>query len=108
MTTPATTTTAVAAAYDQWSVQYDHDRNPTRDLDALVLPRVLGGLRPRATLETGCGTGKNTAFLAGISQSVLAVDFSAGMLAKAAAVLACVCNGSTSGGTRTKRPRRRG
>lgn len=85
MTTPATTTTTVAAAYDQWSVQYDHDRNPTRDLDALVLPRVLGGLRPRATLETGCGTGKNTAFLAGISQSVLAVDFSAGMLAKAAA-----------------------
>ena len=84
MTTPPATPPAIAAAYDAWSAQYDHDRNPTRDLDAQVLPRVLGELRPRTTLETGCGTGKNTAFLANISQSVLAVDFSSGMLAKAA------------------------
>ncbi len=84
MITPPATPPTIAAAYDRWSAQYDHDRNPTRDLDAIVLPRVLGALRPRATLETGCGTGKNTGFLASISQSVLAVDFSAGMLARAA------------------------
>ena len=73
----------VAAAYNQWAAQYDLDRNPTR----VTLTRWCchgRGARPLATaqaLETGCGTGKNTTFLAGISQRLLAVVFSPGMLA---------------------------
>jgi malonyl-CoA O-methyltransferase len=34
-------------------------------------------------LEIGCGTGKNTSFLAQIGQSLQAVDFSQGMIARA-------------------------
>jgi len=85
MTATPAADTPVAAAYNQWAAHYDLDRNPTRDLDALVLPQALGHLRPHSTLETGCGTGKNTTFLASISQRLLAVDFSPGMLAVATA-----------------------
>ena len=42
-------------------------------------------LHDRDVLETGCGTGFNTTYLAQQSRSVLAVDGSAGMLAQARA-----------------------
>ncbi len=70
-------------AYDRWSITYDSDRNRTRDLDGEVTRKVLGKMRFERILEIGCGTGKNTAFLSGISTSVLALDFSEKMLKKA-------------------------
>ncbi|HEV7702708.1 MAG TPA: class I SAM-dependent methyltransferase, partial [Gemmatimonadaceae bacterium] len=75
----------IAAAYDRWSAQYDRDPNATRDLDGVALR--LAGLRVRGrhVLEIGCGTGKNTAWLAGEASSVIAMDFSEGMLARARA-----------------------
>ena len=46
--------------------------------------RQLGGQHPfLAILEIGCGTGKNTVWLAELSERLLALDFSAGMLARA-------------------------
>lgn len=42
---------------------------------------MLGGRRYGHMIEAGCGTGKNTPFFAGVSESVLALDFSSGMLA---------------------------
>jgi len=48
-----------------------------------VTRQVLGDRRAHAILETGCGTGKNTVFLAEIGESVLALDFSEGMLSRA-------------------------
>ena len=42
---------------------------------------MLGGKGYAITVEAACGTGKNTPFFASISDSVLALDFSAGMLA---------------------------
>ena len=42
-------------------------------------------VRGRDVLEIGCGTGKNTEWLAGESRSVVAMDFSEGMLARACA-----------------------
>jgi len=74
----------IAAAYDRWARQYDSDRNPTRDLDALVLRRAGLRVHGRRVLELGCGTGKNTAWL--IEQrpaELVAMDFSAGMLGQA-------------------------
>lgn len=70
-------------AYDEWSGTYDGDENRTRDLDRDVTRSRLGGLHFDSILEIGCGTGKNTSFLAGIGNTVRAVDFSQGMLARA-------------------------
>ncbi len=73
----------VADAYDRWSQVYDADENPTRDLDAAMLRRLDFDLRDRDVLEIGCGTGKNTLWLAERARSVITMDFSAGMLAQA-------------------------
>ena len=73
----------IQKAYDDWSETYDADGNLTRDLDRKVVREALAGLHFESILELGCGTGKNTPFLAQIGTQVHAVDFSAGMIAKA-------------------------
>ena len=70
-------------AYNEWSEIYDSNTNLTRDLDQQVTRATLAGQRFNAILELGCGTGKNTVFLAEIGTQVHALDFSAGMIAKA-------------------------
>ncbi|MCE7861723.1 MAG: class I SAM-dependent methyltransferase [Chloroflexi bacterium CFX2] len=70
-------------AYNEWSDIYDSNTNPTRDLDAQVTRLLLTGQRFPSILEIGCGTGKNTEFLATLGDSVLAFDFSEKMLARA-------------------------
>ena len=70
----------VARAYDRWSRRYDDDDNTTRDLDARVVrqsPLHLAGAR---VLELGCGTGKNSQWLAAQARELVALDFSPGML----------------------------
>jgi ubiquinone/menaquinone biosynthesis C-methylase UbiE len=70
----------VALAYDRWSRRYDDDHNATRDLDARVVrqsPLHLNGAR---VLELGCGTGKNSQWLAMQARELVALDFSPGML----------------------------
>jgi ubiquinone/menaquinone biosynthesis C-methylase UbiE len=74
---------SVAAAYDRWAASYDDDRNLTRDLDATVLRDAPLALDGRDVLEIGCGTGKNTEWLAERARSLVALDFSEGMLARA-------------------------
>lgn len=66
--------------YDQWATTYDTDHNRTRDLDEKVLRKILGAMRVPAILELGCGTGKNTLFLAQIADNVEACDFSENMI----------------------------
>jgi malonyl-CoA O-methyltransferase len=73
----------VASAYDQWARTYETVANATRDLAAIVLRHYPLPLHDRDVLETGCGTGFNTTYLAHQSRSVLAIDGSAGMLAQA-------------------------
>lgn len=70
-------------AYNEWSYSYDQDENRTRDLDRDIVRERLGGQHFGSILEIGCGTGKNTSFLARIGQSVQAADFSEGMIARA-------------------------
>jgi ubiquinone/menaquinone biosynthesis C-methylase UbiE len=72
-------------AYTHWSPTYDTSRNLTRDLDQAVTRETLSGRRYGSVVEIGCGTGKNTAFLAGLAQTVQALDFSDGMLSRATA-----------------------
>lgn len=73
----------VARAYDRWALSYDDDRNATRDLDALVLRAAPLEIAGRDVLEVGCGTGKNTVWLAEQARRVIAVDFSPAMLERA-------------------------
>ncbi len=74
---------SVQKAYNEWSTSYDSDENLTRDLDQNVLREALADLHFNSILEIGCGTGKNTSFLAHVGGSVHALDFSEGMLVKA-------------------------
>lgn len=76
---------SIKETYTRWSETYDIDPNRTRDLDAEVTREWLGGRRFRSILEIGCGTGKNTEFLATLAERVTAIDFSAGMLRQAKA-----------------------
>jgi ubiquinone/menaquinone biosynthesis C-methylase UbiE len=73
----------IARAYDSWAASYDVAPNATRDLDAEVVRRAPLDVDGRDLLELGCGTGKNTAWLAERARSVIALDFSPGMLARA-------------------------
>lgn len=72
-------------AYNRWAETYDVVENKTRDLEAHALQKVLSNHRFEQTIELGCGTGKNTERLGGISKHLVAVDFSEEMLAKAKA-----------------------
>ena len=74
---------SVQKAYDSWSQTYDTDENLTRDLDQNVTRDSLANLHFDSILEIGCGTGKNTVFLAQIGENVHAVDFSQGMMERA-------------------------
>ncbi len=66
--------------YDSWAPHYDSDANPTRDGAATVLRQKLKDLSVETIVELGCGTGVNTAWLADRAESVVAIDFSDGML----------------------------
>jgi malonyl-CoA O-methyltransferase len=83
----------VAGAYDRWAASYDADRNLTRDLDADVVRRLPLDVDGRDVVELGCGTGKNTVWLAARARTVTALDFSAGMLARARERLAAAPDG---------------
>lgn len=73
----------VKEAYNIWSKQYDTNENKTRDLEAFSLRQSLKEHHFTGCLEIGCGTGKNTEWLATISDHVTAIDFSDEMLKKA-------------------------
>jgi malonyl-CoA O-methyltransferase len=70
----------VAQAYDRWSRRYDDDHNATRDLDARVVRQSPLHVSGASVLELGCGTGKNSEWLAAQARSLVALDFSPGML----------------------------
>ena len=68
----------VAQAYDRWSRRYDDDHNATRDLDARVVRRSPLHVAGSKVLELGCGTGKNSEWLAAQARELVALDFSPG------------------------------
>jgi malonyl-CoA O-methyltransferase len=70
----------VAQAYDRWSRRYDDDHNATRDLDARVVRQSPLHVHGAHVLELGCGTGKNSEWLAARARTLVALDFSPGML----------------------------
>jgi ubiquinone/menaquinone biosynthesis C-methylase UbiE len=75
-------------AYDNWAKTYDAVSNPTRDVEARALRSLLAPVECANALEIGCGTGKNTAWLAERAGHLIGADFSAEMLAQARAKIA--------------------
>jgi ubiquinone/menaquinone biosynthesis C-methylase UbiE len=73
----------IAAAYNDWAETYDAVPNRTRDLAAEALRQVDLELDGRKVIEVGCGTGRNTVWLAKRAAEVVGMDFSDAMLAKA-------------------------
>lgn len=67
--------------YDKWAESYDSMLNKTRDLDLVATKTALEAVEFRSILEIGCGTGKNTEWLARRCTRLVAVDFSEEMLA---------------------------
>ncbi|SKB39857.1 Methyltransferase domain-containing protein [Salegentibacter holothuriorum] len=74
---------SIAEAYNCWAETYNDVPNKTRDLEARVIRESLEGKNLNNTLELGCGTGKNTYWLAERSKKLTALDFSEKMLEKA-------------------------
>ena len=70
-------------AYNKWSATYDTVLNRTRDLEAMAFRKTLSGQNFSCVLELGCGTGKNTEWLATNANQLTAVDFSEEMMDKA-------------------------
>jgi ubiquinone/menaquinone biosynthesis C-methylase UbiE len=70
---------SVSAAYDMWAQTYDDGKNATRDLDAAALRAQRFELTGATAVEVGCGTGKNTVWLASAAR-VIALDFSENMI----------------------------
>lgn len=75
----------VLIAYDRWAKTYDSDPNKTRELAAAALRQAGLEITGSNVVEIGCGTGWNTQWLAEKAASVVALDFSAGMLQEARA-----------------------
>lgn len=72
---------SVKKAYKSWSEIYDQNENKTRDLDLLATQTVLKNISFDVVVEIGCGTGKNTKWLADTAKNIIALDFSSEMLA---------------------------
>lgn len=73
----------VSVAYDRWAPDYDVEPNRTTVLAGEVLRRSGLERAGRRIIEAGCGTGRNTAWLADGAASVLGLDLSEGMLREA-------------------------
>ena len=81
----------IAAAYNEWAETYDSDENRTRDLAGEILRQTDLDLVGRNVIEIGCGTGRNTEWFArpkAGATKIVALDFSAAMLARARARVA--------------------
>lgn len=70
-------------AYNRWAKTYDTVINKTRDLEARAIRTVLNDFNGHHIIEIGCGTGKNTEWLAEHCGTLTALDFSEEMLNKA-------------------------
>lgn len=71
--------------YDRWSAIYDDEDNPLILLETPRVNDLLGEVAGLRVIDVGCGTGRHTLPLAARGAFVTAVDFSDGMLQKAAA-----------------------
>jgi ubiquinone/menaquinone biosynthesis C-methylase UbiE len=71
--------------YDLWAQIYDDADNPLIALETMQFRSLLGDVRGLTVADIGCGTGRHALAMAEAGATVIGVDFSMGMLAKAKA-----------------------
>src|SRR5262249_40566291 len=71
--------------YDLWAQIYDDEDNPLIALETMQFRSLLGDVRGLTVTDIGCGTGRHALAMAEAGATVIGVDFSMGMLAKAKA-----------------------
>jgi ubiquinone/menaquinone biosynthesis C-methylase UbiE len=69
--------------YDRWAPSYDEPGNQLLDIEEPIVREILEGLPIGVALDAACGTGRHTAYLASLGHTVIGVDSSPGMLARA-------------------------
>jgi len=69
--------------YDRWAEIYDLDGNPLIALEEKFFPAILGDPRGLCVGDIGCGTGRHASRLAATGATVIAIDFSTGMMRRA-------------------------
>ena len=69
--------------YDSWAPRYDDQPNQLLEIEQPIVRDILDGLRAGVALDAACGTGRHTAYLASLGHTVIGVDSSPGMLARA-------------------------
>ncbi len=70
-------------AYNTWANNYDAVENKTRDLEKIAAKQTLDKYNYTTVVKLGCGTEKNTEWLAEKANSIIGLDFSPEMLLKA-------------------------
>jgi malonyl-CoA O-methyltransferase len=76
---------STSAGYDRWAEIYDDDGNPLIALEHPEVRRLMGEVTGLDVADLGCGTGRHSLWMAQAGARVTALDFSRGMLDKAAA-----------------------
>jgi ubiquinone/menaquinone biosynthesis C-methylase UbiE len=69
--------------YDSWADGYDGQSNQLLEIEQPIVRGILDGLPIGLALDAACGTGRHAAYLASLGHTVIGVDSSPGMLARA-------------------------
>ena len=71
--------------YARWAPFYDEPGNQLLEIEQPIVREILDGLPVGIALDAACGTGRHTAYLASLGHTVIGVDTSPEMLARARA-----------------------
>jgi SAM-dependent methyltransferase len=69
--------------YDSWAPVYDEQPNQLLEIEQPIVREILDRLPIGVALDAACGTGRHAAYLASLGHTVIGVDSSPGMLARA-------------------------
>jgi len=73
----------VASGYERWAAVYDQPGNPVIDHEQPAVWQLLDALPGQPVLDAACGTGRHLAHLAARGRTVIGVDLTPAMLARA-------------------------
>ena len=69
--------------YDRWAPWYDEQPNQLLEIEEPIVREILDALPVGVALDAACGTGRHAAYLASLGHTVIGVDSSPEMLARA-------------------------